>query len=111
MREIIKGVNVMATGELLRANKDNPLFHSNHEAFGVIDEEVEEVNTELENMLTFRKFFRNAVHRDCEEEQKEYVIKLRKAAMLCACEAIQVVAMCDKYFMGKEAQDDKSRCW
>ena len=104
MKEIIAEVNALSTGELIRANKQNPLFYSDHEAFGVIDEEVEESFIEAQKMCSYRAMFRDALHCDCEEDKRLGVTELRKAAVLCACEAIQVIAMCDKFFMSKEAK-------
>ena len=103
MQEIVKGVNALATEELIRANKAHPLFHSDHEALGVIGEEVYEVRVEGGMMELAFTNFQTSVYTDRENWKKDDDIKdLRKAAMLCACEAIQTVAMCDKYFMGKE---------
>lgn len=103
MQEIIKGVNALATEEMIRANKEHPLFHSDHEALGVIGEEVNEATIEKDRIEVAFKNFRTSVYSDREDWKKADDIKdLRKAAVLCACEAIQTVAMCDKYFMGKE---------
>lgn len=106
MQEIIKGVNALATEELIRANKKHPLFHSDHEALGVIGEEVCELRAEQGLVEIAFDNFRRSVYTDREDWKKADDIKdLRKTAMLCACEAIQTVAMCDKYFMGKERKE------
>lgn len=106
MKEIIRGVNVLATEEMIRANKEHPLFRSDHEALGVIGEEVNEVAIEKDKIDMAFKNFQTSVYQDREDRKKNDDIKdLRKAAVLCACEAIQTVAMCDKYFMGKECKE------
>lgn len=103
MREIITGVNRLAIEELFRANKKNPLFHSDHEAMAVIDEEVTEMNHEAKRVRNEFESFRECVFKDYNEQTKdEAILRLRRVAVLCACEAIQTAAMCDKYFMGKE---------
>lgn len=48
MKELINMIDITAQAELNRANKTWPQFHSKHEAMGVIDEEVFEMNVELE---------------------------------------------------------------
>ena len=40
MKELQRDIEYLVSEELTRANKKNPPFHSDHEAFGVIDEEV-----------------------------------------------------------------------
>ena len=48
MKELMNLIDITAQAELNRANKIWPQFHSKHEAMGVIDEEVFEMHTELE---------------------------------------------------------------
>ena len=38
MKELQRDIEYLVSEELTRANKKNPLFHSDHEAFGVIEE-------------------------------------------------------------------------
>lgn len=104
MKEIIKGVNALATEELIRIG-GSVLYHSDHEALGVIAEEVSGVEIEKSKIdMAFEGFVRE-VFQDREGWEKIDDIKdLRKAAVLCACDAIRIVAMCDKYFMWKEAE-------
>lgn len=82
--------------ELAKANEHNSQFHSAHEAYALLLEEVEEVSTEFGN-LTFRtKNIWNLVKEDEKflklqlEEEKRITIELIK-------EALQVGAMCDKF--------------
>lgn len=99
-------VQALFDKELKKANENNPPFHSSHEAYAVLLEEVEEVSTEFGN-LTFRtKNIWNLVKEDEKflklqlEEEKRITIELIK-------EAIQVGAMCDKFldFLGEEKKD------
>ena len=48
MKELINTMHCIAANELNRANEKFPQFNSKHEAIGVLDEEVYEMNTELE---------------------------------------------------------------
>ena len=106
MFEIIKGVNNLSVDELTRANKEHPLFHSDHEAMGVIEEETRETCLEAVRMIGALTNFKRSVFADREDFKKiDDIKKLRKAAMMCAGEAIQTVAMCDKYFMGKAVDE------
>ena len=106
MNEIIKGVNALATEELIRANKEHPLFHSDHEALAVIMEEVSECAEEAERLEIMIESFKDAVFTGRDDTTKKARAQgLRKRAVMCAREAIQTVAMCDKYFMGKECKE------
>ena len=105
MQEIVKGINALATEELIRANKSFPLFRSDHEALGVLYEEVNETQIEMDGMNRAFTLFRISVFSNREQWKKDEDIKqLRMAAVLCAAEAIQTVAMCDKYVMSKGAE-------
>lgn len=104
MKEIIKGVNALATEELIRTG-GSVLYHSDHEALGVIADEVNGVEIETSKINIAFEGFERSVFQGCEGWKKTDDIKdLRKNAVLCACNAIRVVAMCDKYFMWKEAE-------
>ena len=47
MKELINLIDITAQAELNRADGKWPQFHSKHEAMGVIDEEVFEMNIGL----------------------------------------------------------------
>lgn len=107
MKELQRDIEYLVSEELTRANKKNPLFHSDHEAFGVIDEEVREVIDETELIIYWCKRFRALTHRDGSREVKDDAItSIKEAAVLCACEAVQVAAMCDKWVMSNEKNKD-----
>jgi len=100
MEKIIQGVQRLAMQELIRANEKKPLFASDHEAYGVIAEEVEETVGEVEDMKLYANLFKCSVFKD--QDTEESIRKLRASAVLCAAEAIQVVAMCDKQVISKD---------
>ena len=64
MKELINTMHCIAANELNRANETFPQFNSKHEAIGVLDEEVYEMNTELEQTNKWLKDLRVAVYRD-----------------------------------------------
>lgn len=105
MQELVKGVNALAIEELIRANGNFPLFHSDHEGLAVIEEEVEEATIEAHRLSEQFEIFKRSVFTDMDDWKKQDDIRdIRKTALLCACETIQVIAMCDKFRMSKEAK-------
>ena len=62
MKELQRDIEYLVSEELTRANKKNPLFHSDHEAFGVIDEEVREVIDEVGLITANCTEFRDATY-------------------------------------------------
>ena len=83
--------------ELQDANEKFPMFSSNHEAYAVIKEEMEEANEEAENIsafmdLAWAKIRTNKTHGDIAAEWE----KIYNAAARMALEAIQTAAMARK---------------
>ena len=107
MKELQRDIGFLVIKELDRANKKNPLFHSDHEAFGVIDEEVREVIGEVGLITANCTEFRDATYKDSVFDAKaEAILRIKIAAVKCACEAVQVAAMCDKWVMSNEKNED-----
>lgn len=80
--------------ELAEANQKHPLFHSPHEAYGVIKEEVEELHEEL---VACEGLLGDMWHRIREDMGTEDVLRLLQAhAIYAAQESIQVAAMAQK---------------
>lgn len=86
--------------ELKEANKKYPLFHSDHEAYAVIKEEVEECEDDMREMQMVLSYFWSKVKRD--KKSDDIIQGIKKIAMHAAAEAIQVAAMCDKALIGRE---------
>lgn len=95
-------VQALFDKELQKANKKNPQFHSAHEGYAVLLEEVEEINDVwyrlrgfVEDIWTF-----NAKKN---EKTSQYVETTKKFTIELIKEAIQVGAMCDKFldFLGE----------
>lgn len=96
LSEIQKLVNE----ELEEANKKYPLFHSDHEAYAVIKEEIEECEEDIWKMEMVLSYFWSNTKRD--KNSDNLVGGIKKIAMHAAAKAIQVAAMCDKASIGRE---------
>lgn len=100
-----KEVQALFDKELKKANKENPQFHSAHEGYAVLLEEVEEAKEEMKDLDFYTGCIWNTVKnggylRTDLEWTKEFASSLIR-------EAIQVGAMCDKFldFLGEEKKD------
>lgn len=102
MKELINTMHCIAANELNRANETFPQFNSKHEAIGVIDEEVYEMNTELEQTNKWLKDLRVAVYRDYDLNKP--ITEMEKKLSAALAEGVQVLAMLKKFrcFLDKE---------
>ena len=95
MNAVENDVRVLVGKELAAANERFPQFHSQHEGYAVIQEEVDELKEDVNridgriNCLRAMVRFNNS----CEE----LVSRIYDDAINAACEAIQVAAMCKKF--------------
>lgn len=106
MKKLRASVQNLVAEELERANEKFPLFHSDHEAYGVIGEEIEEVERDYNALFLEYLKFKNEVYCDSvEEEKRETINSIKRQATYLACEAIQVAAMADKWEMSNEQPD------
>ena len=103
MNVVENDVRVLVGKELAAANERFPQFHSAHEGYAVIKEEVDELKeyTDLINNRMIYLWARVRFNNSCEE----LVSRIYDDAINAACEAIQVAAMCKK-FLEMEAQHD-----
>lgn len=102
MQEIIKWVERLVADELERANDEFPLFHSKHEAYGVLLEEFIEAHDEWENFVNVISDTGNCAFKDRDEELKHNRMYARQYAMYCIAELIQCVAMLDKWTQSED---------
>ena len=102
MKELINTMHCIAANELNRANETFPQFNSKHEAIGVIDEEVYEMNAELEQTNKWLKELRIAVYRDFLLDKP--ITEMEKKLSAALAEGVQVLAMLKKFrcFLDKE---------
>ena len=103
MKELRRKVTDLKWEELKMANKEFPMFHSDHEAYGVLDEELNEAMDAAHDAIHAFGDFRYAVFHDEEEMlmKKESIDRIEKYAVEAACEYIQVAAMARKWKVGK----------
>ena len=96
-QELTRRLSEIAEDELKRANKEFPMFHSRHEGWGVISEELYEVECEMEIIDYASNTLKTFIFNDYDYESicKE-AIKLGNRAIYAASELIQVAAMCQK---------------
>lgn len=106
MKELMRDVKSLAKEECGRGINVHGYFNTDHEALGVIWEEVTECNTENERIRFCFDAFMETVFNDIDELKHDRVSKLYDAAVMCACEAVQVAAMCDKWVMSNEKNED-----
>ena len=99
MNVIENDVRALVDKELTAANERFPQFHSAHEGYAVILEEVEECEGEFDAM----QYCLNCLWRQTKCNVPTEPKELQNAAVRLACEAIQVAAMCRK-FMGMEGK-------
>lgn len=83
--------------ELAAANERFPQFHSAHEGYAVILEEMDELKDAVDVADDHLSFAWRYVKGDVTEGVKNHVKYVEEAAMEAACEAIQVAAMCKKF--------------
>ena len=102
MKELINLIDITAQAELNMANEKFPQFNSKHEAIGVIDEEVFEMNAELEQTNKWLKDLRVAVYRDYDLNKP--ITEMEKKLSAALAEGVQVLAMLKKFrcFLDKE---------
>ena len=100
MNAVENDIRALVDKELAAANERVPQFHSQHEGYAVIQEEVDELKEDMDRItcritsLRARVRFNNS----CEE----LVSRIYDDAINAACEAIQVAAMCKKFLEMEE---------
>lgn len=108
MIELYNRLTNVAYDEMCNANKIHELFHSRHEALGVIAEEIHESEEALEMVLSVYHTFQEHVFNDVDYEVLlRDVNELSKRAVHAASELIQVSAMARKFTISEGTRDVK----
>ena len=95
MNAVETEVRALVDKELAAANERFPQFHSQHEGYAVILEEICEHEAEFNLVM---KYLKDAWVQIMSDNTPELSIKATgEHAMAAACEAIQVAAMCKKF--------------
>lgn len=93
-----KEIEALVKRELEEANKIHPQFSSTHEGYAIILEETEELAEESIEIHKIVRTWWTYLRKDEDIAiQKNRVENIRKHAVNAAREAIQVIAMCDKF--------------
>ena len=92
--------------ELEAANRENPPFHSPHEGYAVILEEVEEVRDELYNINGGMTRLWGAVKTNDAIAMGDEACDIENHAVHLAAEALQVAAMARKFRQTGGSDDD-----
>ena len=106
MNAIENQVRQLVDVELAAANERFPQFHSAHEGWAIIKEEVEELASATGNVEDQIEYLWEEIRTDL--DGTPYVKSVFERAIDAACEAIQVAAMCKK-FLEMENGDDQHR--
>ena len=96
MKELLNEVEQAVENELARANKQHPLFNSLHEEYGILAEEIAESEESFEETeIMFDTFFM-CMRKDDYSSANDYLAYIKKNAIDCAAEMVQVAAMAQK---------------
>lgn len=94
---IYEQITPIVEDELKRAMKDHgDAFNSNHEAWAVTREEIIEVREALDCVEQLLEHLDWRIRRDADIYTSN-LEEIKEQAVCCACEAVQVAAMCDKW--------------
>lgn len=86
----------LAAQELARANEKYPAFHSLHEGYAVILEELDELREDVQSAGIYMDHLWKQVRWDNSDRAREFAARIRDTAIHAAAEALQVAAMAQK---------------
>lgn len=101
-----KKIEVLIAEELREANKLHPLFRSEHEAYAVLLEEVEEAEYDLKDIQGQLGFLWHKVKCDMTTTGQNYHA-MKSDAICMIQEVIQIAAMCQKAIDSQKARQGK----
>lgn len=94
--ELVERVEKLADDELKRANKEYPLFHSLHEGYAVLQEEIDEVIEINKEAMANKEVMWAAIKNDLKDEAVQWAKKTQRCLTEATAEMIQCIAMCQK---------------
>lgn len=98
-------IHELVVQELDEANKKYPLFHSPHEAYAVLLEEVGEMGDDVCVITDHMRAMWDCVKNDNEIEY--WADRIHRQAIYAIQELIQVAAMCEKIKKSKLYEEQK----
>lgn len=111
MDAVRKDVELLVKKELGSANKMFPLFHSVHEGYAVIREEVEEAQEFFADTKSCLGGIWAGVRSEyVKESYEKAVLDLKDSAIGLAIEAIQVAAMAQKFIDSEKVRMEEESC-
>lgn len=106
MDEILCDVEKAVHYEETRIKREHgEKYHTIHEAYGVMMEEIHEAKKETNALDDFEKAMMPAMHRNDAATLDLIYDRIAGCAIRAACELIQVAAVCRKALGGVEVQD------
>lgn len=102
--EAKKEVEKAIAAEVINAESYGTTYASEHEAYAVIKEELEEAQTVLDQASKHLEYYWEKIKLGhfSEEALKNNIVHIHQYAQGAALEAIQVCACCEKYLKNKK---------
>lgn len=97
MDKILEKMEAAAEAEYEKILAKWGVFHSAHEGYGVLLEEAEEAQEEMESLREDMKALWGKIREDAEDEAAEIAEEIYNDAMKCAAELMQVAAVCLRF--------------
>lgn len=104
MDELRTGVMNLIREELIRANKEYPLFRSDHEGVAVMEEEFIEAREDYAGIRSEIRTMKDAIRAENDEAIRAIITSIEFMATESAYELIQLAAMARKFRMSKSAK-------
>lgn len=96
MGELFEIVTRATAEEVTAAGNQYGELHSRNEGYGVLAEEVDEVNEQISIMMRYFNSLVRVIRFDL-RELKSDLKDIKKSAQLAACECIQVAAVAQRF--------------
>ena len=105
MRHLIAQASEMIDTALKQANEMYPLFHSLHEGYGVMKEEVEEATDDFDIIVWWYNEYWAATKADDFKRAREAAEQMKHSARKAIAELAQVGAMAAKITQSMEGME------